>query len=282
LGDVFEQIQFVQTTGGYADYADHIRTFAPTHVVHLAWDGGNSYADVNQSRQVSVNLPSGIELLEILASLPTPPHFIGFGSFAEYGLLSTRAVETQPDAPVTFYGLAKSMFRRVAEKLCSDHGMRMTWVRPCYIYGPGDVATRLIPSVMRRLLTQTPIQLDSCNVTIDYLHVSDYCSAMMRLLETGQCGIVNVCSGIEYSLRDILDRLVSTARTSASIEFDPSRDRVGLSTYIVGEPGVLTRLGWAPAVSMDEGLHSVFDEIRNELFLATNPVEHDGIHPIDL
>jgi hypothetical protein len=33
---------------------------------------------------------------------------------------------------------------------------------------------------------------------------------------------------------------------------------------------------------MDEGLHSVFDEIRNELFLATNPVEHDGIHPIDL
>lgn len=278
LADVFQSIQFCKLTNGYTEHAGHIATFAPTHAVHLAWEGGNAYKDVNDVQQFYSNLPDGIDLLRILASLPVRPQFVGVGSFSEYGRLTAPAHETQSDAPVTLYGVAKSTFKTLSQKFCEDHGMSWTWIRPCYIYGPRDVSTRLIPRVVRSLLTQTPVHLDSCNSTLDYLHVDDFCRAMDRVLSTQTPGIVNVCSGIEYKLRDVLSAIVSRVNRPSTLHFDPTKDRTSLSSYTVGDPATLTRLGWSPNVPLSEGIQTVIDEIKFDLFLKTNPVEYDGLH----
>jgi nucleoside-diphosphate-sugar epimerase len=279
IGDLLSKVEFCTVVDGYTTHAARVHQFAPTHVVHFAWDGGNAYKDVNDVQQFYTNLPHGIDLLRILASLPMRPHFIGIGSFAEYGVLTTPARETQIETPLTLYGRAKLTFKTVSHQFCTDHAIPWSWVRPCYVYGPHDVPTRLLPSVLRSLLANRPVELDTCQVSIDYLHTSDYCKAMMTILESSPRCVINLCSGKEYSLRAVLLCLAEQVGTPSLLRFGAKPERASLSSYTVGEPTTLKRLGWSPDVSLDEGLKSLIDEIRYELFLTTNPVDCDGLHP---
>jgi nucleoside-diphosphate-sugar epimerase len=252
LVDILDNIKFVQQKGGYAEHTKTIQEFQPNYILHFAWDGGNSYSDVNSLKQFSTNIPYGIELLEIVNSLSNKPIFMGVGSFAEYGIITQKAEETQNDNPETFYGMAKSTFKTISKKFCDDNNIAWCWIRPCYIYGTNDVSTRLIPSVIQKLLEGKDIHLDSCNVTIDYLHVNDFSSAILRILETKSTGIFNVCSGEEYRLRDVLRIL------SSDIIFDTKLDRTSSSSYICGDNSNLKKIGWTPNISLHDGLISLY------------------------
>ncbi len=248
LADVLDNITFVQQTGGYEEHRSTIIKFSPHFVIHFAWDGGNSYADVNSLKQFSTNIPYGTELLVIVRACPSNPMFIGVGSFAEYGMLTTKAREDQIESPTTFYGMSKFMFKTISQKFCSDNQIPWGWIRPCYIYGENDVPSRLIPSIIRKVLDKKPIRLDSCNVTIDYLHVDDFCIGIAVILATKSTGVFNICSGEEYRLRDVLGML------SRDITFDETLDRTSSSSYICGDNTKLKMLGWGPTISLQYGL----------------------------
>lgn len=254
LSTLRDRITFLHQTGGYNDHADAIGRFQPEYVIHFAWDGGNSHADAHSLRQFSINIPYGVELLEVLCALPVKPAFVGVGSFAEYGLLTQKAREQQPDAPVTFYGMSKSMFRTISSKVCLDNGMRWSWIRPCYIYGPGDVHTRLIPSVIRSLIHDKDVHLDSCNGIIDYLHIDDFSTAVLHLLKSDAQGIFNICSGNEYPLRQILTFIHQHTNSRGTVVFDDTLARSAASSYICGENTRLRDLGWTPTISIEDGL----------------------------
>lgn len=254
LHDVLDRITFIQQTGGYKDHTDTIIGFQPDHVIHFAWDGGNNRTDADSLRQFSINIPYGVELLEILGAIPTKPNFVGVGSFAEYGALTQKAVECQSDSPVTFYGMSKSMFRTISNKFCLDNGIRWTWIRPCYIYGPNDVHTRLLPSVIRSLVHHKEVHLDGCNVIIDYLHIDDFSNALVHILKSDARGIFNICSGNEYHLKQIINYIHQHTDDRGIVLFDDSLARTSTPTYICGDNTRLCDLGWTPTITIEEGL----------------------------
>lgn len=254
-----DTVTFIQhTSPGYKQFADQIKAFSPTIVIHCAWDGGNTYADVNSIRQVS-NIPWGTELVEILTTMPVKPRFVGFGSFSEYGVLTSRATETIVDAPISLYGQTKSCFKSISKLICEKNDIPWIWIRPCYIYGPGDVKTRFIPSMLRKLRTDESIMLDSCTSTIDYLHVDDFCKGIVCILDKSETGIFNVCSGEEYSIRYIIEILQQVTNGKSVLTFDKSRDRTGMSTYTCGSSERLRSLGWTPQFTIQEGILSALN-----------------------
>ena len=254
LVDVLDSIEFIEhASPGYTQFEDQIRAFNPTVVIHCAWDGGNSYADINSPRQVH-NISDGVELIDLLRVVEPAPRFVGLGSFAEYGSLTSRAVETMPDNPTTLYGHTKVCFKTVSKRLCEQNGLQWIWIRPCYIYGPGDVSTRLIPSVLSKLQANERVLLDSCTSIVDYLHVDDFCSGVDTIRGASGCGVFNVCSGHEYPIRDVITLMQSLTASKSVITFDETRDRVGPSKYTCGDPGRLMALGWRPLLSLDTGL----------------------------
>ena len=254
LVDVMDSIEFIEhASPGYTQFEDQLTAFNPTVVIHCAWDGGNSYADINSPNQVH-NISDGVELTDVLRSVEPVPRFVGLGSFAEYGSLTSRAVETMPDNPTTVYGHTKACFKTISKRLCEQNGLQWTWIRPCYIYGPGDVSTRLIPSVLSKLQANERVLLDSCTSIVDYLHVDDFCSGVDTILGASGCGVFNVCSGHEYPIRDVITLMQSLTASKSVITFDETRDRVGPSKYTCGDPGRLMALGWRPLLSLDTGL----------------------------
>ena len=88
-----------------AGFEGEVASFAPTHLVHLAWEGvaGGQRNDPAQHR----NVTHAMRLLEI-AMAAGVRHFVGLGSQAEYGLSPVRASESAVSA-ATGVGGSKSI-----------------------------------------------------------------------------------------------------------------------------------------------------------------------------
>jgi len=208
--------------------------FNPDVVIHCAWDGGNNYNSVNSPIQYE-NVTKGIQLIKNINELPTPTKFIGFGSFAEYGEIRSKAVETDQENPLNLYGLSKYMFKEYSKMLCSNYNIEWGWVRPCYVYGPGDVSTRLIPTVINKLLTNQQVELDRCAKLIDYIYIDDFVNMVLSLVEPPIEGVYNICSGEQYELKTLIQTIGDILELPHKITFSTSDTKELTSTFICGD-----------------------------------------------
>lgn len=255
LVDVLDSIEFIEhASPGYTQFADQIGVFNPTVVIHCAWDGGNNYKDVSSFGQFYNNIPQSIELLEVISSHTNKPHFVGIGAFSEYGKFESLVDEKTVGVPTSYYGVSKTAFNLISKMICDQKDMNWSWIRPCYIYGDGDVETRLIPSLIRKCTGGEDITLDSCNVVIDYLHVGDFCTGVCAIVDKSASGVFNICSAEERQLRSIIEFIRNSIQSSSRITFDSTLNRDRLSTYTCGNNSRLRSLGWKPVTPLEEGL----------------------------
>jgi dTDP-6-deoxy-L-talose 4-dehydrogenase (NAD+) len=254
IQDILERVTFFETSDVCATHPEELIRFCPNIVIDCAWNGGNNYNQVNSLDQFRLNMDRSIGLLETMRKMEKIPMFMGFGSFAEYGMIRTRAEEHQTEMPVTFYGLAKTSVKEMSRLFCEQNDIKWTWIRPCYIYGPNDVPTRLIPKVIHHLLKKQPLVLNSCNTTIDYLHVYDFCTAISALIETQKTGVFNICSGNEYRLLDAIS-LIQTELGLGDISYDELLSRDYSPKYICGSNRKIKQeTGWNPTIDLHQGI----------------------------
>ena len=221
------------TSRNTIDPKHQIIEFNPDVVIHCAWKGGNNYNDINDLSQFN-NVSQGIELIETISKLPTKTRFIGFGSFAEYGNLTSPASETDIEQPINLYGLSKYTFKNYSKMLCDKHNIEWGWVRPCYVYGPGDVSTRLIPTLINKLSKNEKVILDECNKIIDYIYIDDFVNLAYSLITGNINGVYNICSGQQYNLRDIVNKIGMLMNRLNNIQFNNSSTRELTSPIICG------------------------------------------------
>jgi UDP-glucose 4-epimerase len=195
--------------------------------------------------------------------MSTKPFFMGFGSFAEYGPIYQPINELDNNNPLSYYGLSKKNCKSISQMFCNKNNIEWSWIRPCYIYGPNDVPTRLIPSTINNLLNGKDLLFDECNTIIDYLYIDDFCLAILSILNTRTTGIINICSANEYKLKDIILLLQSKISSKSNISFDPKKNKNNLSKYIVGNNEKLKSIGWNTTIELDEGLEKTINSYIN-------------------
>jgi UDP-glucose 4-epimerase len=215
------------------DRDNKILEFNPDIVVHCAWSGGNNYNDINDISQYN-NVSQGIELIEVINKLPTKTKFIGLGSFSEYGVLTSQATEIDKEYPNNLYGLSKYTFKNYSKLLCDKYNIEWGWIRPCYVYGPGDVKSRLIPTIINKLAKNEKVVLDECDKIIDYIYIDDFVNFTYSLIVGSVDGIYNICSGEQYNLRDIVNMIGSLMNKQDNIYFNNSLTRELTSRIICG------------------------------------------------
>lgn len=263
---ILDKIKFTQAyTKNILDYKKDIINFAPDVVIHFGWSGGNKYSDVNQISQFFDNVEPSIKFLQFIKELPKIPKFIGIGSFSEYGNLTSKAIESIIENPINLYGLSKFTFKNYSKQLCSQGNIDWVWIRPCYIYGPKDVHTRLIPLVINKCLNNENIALDSCNKIIDYLYVSDFVDLMYELMLSSFTGVYNLCSGSEYKLKDVINKIHNLVKSSNKITFNSKQDRPLTSPYICGSNSkIIKKTNLIPQVSLEEGIIETIKYYKNK------------------
>lgn len=125
-----------------ADYADTsqlrrvVAVEQPDYVIHVAGvTKGSSYADFREGNV----MPTRNLLAAARREHPGMKRFVLVSSLAAYGPSATtaRQRESNPPRPIEHYGRSKLEAEKVTEEEAGD--VAWTIVRPCAVYGPGDV-----------------------------------------------------------------------------------------------------------------------------------------------
>jgi len=249
-----------------ASYKDQIVKFQPDVTIHFAWFGGNNYNDATSPNQFYKNVPQSIELLGYLRECNKHQTFIGLGTACEYGEFTSPVDELDKEDPFDLYGLSKLTFKNYSQVFCKVENLNWIWIRPFYVYGPGDVPTRLVPKVINALLDNKDVIFDECRSIVDYLYIDDFVNAIAAIVDkhTEVYGVYNICSNKQYKVRDIISEIKEIIPHTGQVVFDPLLNKKR-QNYTCGSNAKLKRtIKWNPKVSIRVGLIKTIKNIQNE------------------
>jgi nucleoside-diphosphate-sugar epimerase len=221
---------------------------APTVSFHLAWRA----EPVEYLTSVPWNFESvrfGLTLVEALLEGGCQ-RIVCAGSCAEYELGPKHLQEDSPTRPATLYGAAKLALGTAATLAACQSGASLTWARIFYVYGPREDPRRAVPRIVREALAGQASSEHSRQHR-DFLYVQDVASALATLGRHRVHGPVNVCSGQATSLHEISAMAQDILR---GLEASPADVDDDDSPPIVGDPSVLTKLGWRAQFDLRAGL----------------------------
>jgi nucleoside-diphosphate-sugar epimerase len=243
-------------------FAEALRTAAPAVVFHLAGYGVDpGERDDGTMRRMNADLAG--EIAEAVAALETAPGWAGLrlvaaGSAFEYGIREGVIDETTEPTPETPYGRTKLEGTRRIQDCRARRGLRGGTARLTTVYGPGEHAARLLPSLLRAARDGVPLDLTGGKQERDFTYVGDVAEGLLRIgtLPDLPEGVVNLATGRLSTVRSF----VEAAREVLGIPADLLRlgaipyrpDEVWQGPVSVGRLEKLT--GWRPPTGVREGI----------------------------
>ncbi|MCB8823455.1 NAD-dependent epimerase/dehydratase family protein [Microvirga rosea] len=147
--------------------------------------------------------------------------FIGLGTCMEYRLPSSNlSVDSELD-PNTLYASSKLSTFYMLRELFRDTDVVFSWCRLFYLYGEGEHPNRLFPYVRRQIESGQIAKLSHGAQIRDFLDVADAGRMIAQVLETGQPGAINICSGIPITVRQFAEQIADAYGRRDLLEFGP-------------------------------------------------------------
>lgn len=245
------------------------------HVIHLAAQSFVPRSFEDPVGTIEVNLLGTLSLLQALEAQSFSGRFLYVSSGDVYGAVDEAQLpvdENLAPAPRNPYAVSKV----AAEQLClqwhRSNRLDMMIARPFNHIGPGQSRSFVVPALAAQVAavaagTQPPfITAGDIDVTRDFTDVRDVVAAYARLLAAGSAGKTYlVGSGIERSVRSILERLLEIAGTRAEVLQDPSKFRPAEQRRMVAHSGLIRQdTGWAPQISWDRTLTDILEDMESK------------------
>ncbi len=168
-----------------------------------------------------------------------------------YGSAQTVPMtEAHPLVGQSPYSASKIAADKLAESYHRSFATPVVTLRPFNTYGPRQSARAVIPTVTTQLLAARPVRLGDTRPTRDFVYVDDTADAFLRAgTVAGIEGLtIHTGTGIETRVGDLPALIAKAAGMDFSVEEDASLAR--------------ERLGWAPRVSIEDGLSRVVAFVR--------------------
>jgi len=229
----------------------------PTHLLHLAW-----YAVPGSFWEAPENhewVRASLELAKAFAE-NGGKRLVGAGTCAEYGLQSGECLErATPLSPQSLYAQSKVVTQQGIARLAEQSGISSAWARVFFLYGPYEDSRRVVPYVIRCLLSGHEALCSDANQVLDLLHVSDVASAIVAILNSDLHGPVNIGSGTAIRLNQALLEIGRQTSRSELLRLG-ARPSAAAPERIWANIGLLTTsTSWRPAVDLKEGLRQTID-----------------------
>jgi len=168
--------------------------------------------------------------------------------------------EDQPLRGATFYGAMKVANEQLAGAFAHLHGLPTTTLRYFNVYGPRmDVRSRFVEVMVRwlNLIDEgKPLTLfGDGSSSVDFVYVGDVVRANLLACESGEpAATLNVCSGVETTMRDLATLLLRLTGSSVGMEFKP-QPAGALPARRVGDPRRAAEvLGFKAETTLEEGV----------------------------
>jgi UDP-glucuronate decarboxylase len=175
--------------------------------------------------------------------------------------------------------------KRCAETLFFDyhrqHGLRIKVARIFNTYGPRMHPNdgRVVSNFIVQALSGEDITVyGDGSQTRSFCYVDDLVEALVRLMgtEDGFTGPVNLGSTFEFTMLDLVQKVVELTGSVSAVVFeplpkdDPKQRQPDIS--LAGD-----RLGWRPTTELDEGLDRTIEYFRSRAFSLPSAAGLEGV-----
>ncbi|MEX1183115.1 MAG: NAD-dependent epimerase/dehydratase family protein [Gemmatimonadota bacterium] len=235
-------------------------------VFHLAAKNCISDCQAEPVEAASVNVVGTVNVFEAARSAGVRRVIYAESSALYEGVTELPSGEDHVAAR-SIYAITKLAGAGFGAAYTRFHGMNMTALRYFCVYGPRQDYRRSVPPVMsafiiRLLRGEAPTIYGTGERRRDFIYVDDVNDFHMQCLVDARThgGTFNLGSGTDYSVLEILEQIQSLLGTSAEPVHAPSLP--GEAERTLADTTRARALGWAPRVSLGEGLRRSIDYIR--------------------
>lgn len=195
---------------------------------------------------------------------------------------SDKAYGTQEVLPYTEDLPLNGTFPYDASKACADivvrsyaatYGLPVAVSRSANIYGPADLnLSRIIPgTIVSALRGERPIVRSDGTPVREFIHVADVAEAYMLLaehIEQTRGDAFNFGTNAPVRIIDLVSKIINLCGRAGELEPDVKLtgkiDNEIDAQYLSGEK-IRERLGWRPAIDLDEGLAETIKWYRDAI-----------------
>lgn len=239
-------------------------------VIHLAATvGGIGANQKNPGQYFYDNAVMGIELLEmarqydiekatILGTICAYPKYTSI-PFSEENLFDGYPEET--NAP---YGIAKKTLLTQSKAYRRQYGFNSVYLLPVNLYGPRDdfnlETSHVIPAIIRKCIEARKQDEDSITAwgtgkpTREFLYVADAARGILDATERyDESAPVNLGSGEEISIRDLVNLIAKHTGFDGDIEWDTSKPD-GQPRRRLDVSRAKNKFNWEANTSLENGI----------------------------
>lgn len=166
--------------------------------------------------------------------------------------------ENHPTAPHSTYAVSKLAGDRAAFTLHKENGFPVVVIRPFNSYGPRYTEPYIIPEIITQIVRGSKeLNLGNVHASRDFTYVEDTTRAILKsIIEKKAIGeIINVGSGTEISIRDLVKKIAKISKKKIKIKYDESRERpYDVNRLVCNNKKAKEILKWEPKTSIDKGL----------------------------
>ncbi|ABC37500.1 NAD-dependent epimerase/dehydratase family protein [Burkholderia thailandensis] len=206
----------------------------PDALVHLAAIAFVAHDDASAIYQT--NVVGTRNLLDALASSSHAPRSVLLASSANvYGNTDREWIdESVPPAPANDYAVSKLSMEFVAKLWCDR--LPIVVARPFNYTGVGQAANFLLPKIVSHFRSRAPVlELGNLDVIRDFSDVRAVAAAYEKLIGGAFAGeTFNVCSGVGYSLQDVLAMAEELTGYRPEIRVNPNFVRANEVRKLIG------------------------------------------------
>lgn len=255
-----------------------LETHRPDEIYNLAGISSVARSWDQPVLTAQVNAVAVVGLLELVRELSEPgwtPRLLQPSSAEIFGQpAETPQRESTPLAPRSPYGLAKAFAHQAVQLAREAHGLHASTV---ILYNhesplrPASFVTRKVTRAVAAISLglQDELVLGDLGVSRDWGFAGDYVEAMVRAVRHPVPGDYVVATGVQHSLRDLIDTAfhrVGIDDWKRYVRSDPAFIRPAEISAMVGDASrARSELGWTPVTTFEDLVHLMVDADLEEL-----------------
>jgi len=247
--------------GDIRDRAAVQRAFAeakPEWVFHQAAQAALRPSVVDPWEDLSINLVGSVNLIYEAVETGVQKFVYassGGATCGPFAPVPTR--EEHPVQPNSPYGITKHSVEHYLDFYNRNFGLPTMAMRYANVYGPrqdSEGEAGVVAIFTRSVLSgEQPTIFGDGSQRRDYVYVKDVARANYLSAESAYSGILNVSTGVETSVLEVLAAIQAAAGTS--IEPLYGEERVGdIARYALSSDLAAEKIGWRAAVPFREGI----------------------------